>query len=444
MNRRRITSSLYAAFLSLLAAGCLRSGYDELPPSPGSQDGGAGHDGDASVVESDSGGQSEPPSDAGAQAGRGGGAGAGAGDTGGVAGTEAADGGDAGGSGCTGPTPSTRLIAISGAQVSGPPHADFPLLFSLSASWLTNFAAGGSVFDIDGRDIHFSEDSDDAVPLDHQIEFYDSSAGTLVAWVKIPSLTAETTLYVHAGDCAFTTPPERAGRVWSGYLGVWHLHDALDATANPHDCTSAGNVVPVPGKIAGGMDFDAMNGALTAGADPDLSDVFQGGGVVSAWIKPNGSGEGSLGRIVSKAQPSTPTDLGWSFFIDPAGSGSVMFKHSFGATSAGHWRAATSDADYGRWHAVVVQYRNDSASEVPSFFVDGHVSVGGIYETPSGAADSDSASELRIGNLIDGSRTFDGIIDEVRIARGVHTPEWFETEYNNQNDPASFYEVTPP
>jgi hypothetical protein len=187
-----------------------------------------------------------------------------------------------------------------------------------------------------------------------------------------------------------------------------------------------------------------VDGALSAGSDPALGDVFSEGGVVSAWIKPDGSGAGSLGRIVSKAQPSTPTDFGWSLFIDPAGSGSVMFKHSFGADSAGHWRAATSDANYGQWHAVAVQYRKDSAAEVPSFFVDGHASVGGIYESPVGTADSDAASELRIGNLTDGSRTFDGIIDEVRISRGLHTPEWFETEYNNQSDPASFYQVMPP
>jgi hypothetical protein len=307
-----------------------------------------------------------------------------------------------------------------------------------------NVEAGGGVFDVNGLDVHFSEDPDDSMPLDHQVELYDASGGALVAWVKIPALQADTELYIHYGDCAFVTPPDSAVRVFDEYQGVWHLHDDRDATSNGNDCTSVGSVVSAPAKIAGGMVFDGVDGALSAGADPTLADVFSEGGMVSAWIHPNGPGAGSLGRIVSKAQPSIPTDFGWSFFIDPAGSGSVMFKHSFGAQSAGHWRAQTSDASYGQWHAVVVQYGKASASEVPVFLVDGQASMGGIYESPVGTADSDAASEMRIGNLQDDSRTFDGTIDEVRISRNQHTPEWFETEYNNQRDPAAFYSVMPP
>jgi hypothetical protein len=36
-----------------------------------------------------------------------------------------------------------------------------------------------------------------------------------------------------------------------------------------------------------------------------------------------------------------------------------------------------------------------------------------------------------------------GQLDEVRIATVVRPPEWIQTEFNNQSDPASFYDIGP-
>jgi hypothetical protein len=62
------------------------------------------------------------------------------------------------------------------------------------------------------------------------------------------------------------------------------------------------------------------------------------------------------------------------------------------------------------------------------------------FSTPAGAVQSDAARTMTLGNLGNAgtSRTFDGIIDEVRAAKTVQSTQWIQTEYTNQNDPSGF------
>ncbi|MBA4718288.1 MAG: DUF2341 domain-containing protein [Nitrosopumilus sp.] len=86
-----------------------------------------------------------------------------------------------------------KTIAISNAQV--PEYqTDFPVLINFTDSNLRDFA------DADGGDIVFTS-SNGRTQLDHEIEYYDTSDGTLVAWVKVPNLYAfsDTTLYMYYG-----------------------------------------------------------------------------------------------------------------------------------------------------------------------------------------------------------------------------------------------------
>lgn len=444
-------------WLFAVTGGCIRSGYDESArPAVVDRDVGPAWDVDGSVQLVDGG--DDGGMDGGKEAGAG--AGAGAGGTGGgseagagAGGVGGMDGGvEAGTLPCDGGVPENRLIKVAAGKVAGGPHADFPLLVSLTAGWLMEVGMGGSVANLDGSDIHFAEDPEATIPLDHEVEVYAPSTGTLVAWVRIPSLSALTEFYIHYGSCVLGSPQQNPLGVWSAYGGVWHLNDCHNATTQGNDCVSEGDTVsPAAAQIADGVVFDGDgDSVLNAGSDvAALDDVFSGGGVVSAWINPgrNPSSDGQagyLGRIVSKAQPMTPTDSGWSFFMDPTGAGSVMFRQSFSG-SVGHWSASIGDANSGQWHAVAIQYTSVSSADVPEFFVDGLPSGPGMYEIdPAGTPDSDADSDLLIGNLQDGSRTFDGAIDEVRISRGTRAPEWFETEYNNQSDPGGFCTVEPP
>jgi hypothetical protein len=263
----------------------------------------------------------------------------------------------------------------------------------------------------------------------------------------VPSLTAASVLYLQSGDCGSALPQPIAAGVWQHYAAVWHLQDNRDASAQGSAFVEEGTTIAsVAAKIASGRQFDGADGALNAGSNDSLDNMFNDGGQISAWIKPNGLGGGNAGRILSKASATTPTDSGWTLAIDPNATGSVIFRLSFGSGIA-DWSAADDATPFGGWHLVVLQYRALPAQQQePEFFVDGKSSSSssGTSQRPSGTPDSDASSSLRIGNVEDGSRTFDGVIDEVRMSREMHTANWYATEYNNQIDPAGFYALSEP
>jgi hypothetical protein len=76
-------------------------------------------------------------------------------------------------------------ITIDSTKVAGAGSlTDYPLLISIASN--ANLAAGARS---DGYDILFTSD-DGTTKLDHEIEKYITGTGELVAWVKIPSLSA--------------------------------------------------------------------------------------------------------------------------------------------------------------------------------------------------------------------------------------------------------------
>jgi len=96
---------------------------------------------------------------------------------------------------------------------------DFPLLVSVTDSDLTKSQSSGN-------DVIFTS-SDGRVQLDHEIEFFDSSDGTVVAWVRVPTVrsTQDTTLYMYYGHNT-TTNVENIDDVWdSNYKAVYHLKE---------------------------------------------------------------------------------------------------------------------------------------------------------------------------------------------------------------------------
>jgi len=148
-----------------------------------------------------------------------------------------------------------RLIDITNAQVSGGPHTNFPVLISMTVADLKTTANGGKVTDAQGDDIIFT-DSDGTTQLAHEIETYVASTGEIVAWVRVPSLAATSTLYVYYGNSAVTTfqgnvTSNGVTGVWdTNYLGVWHMKEnpagtapqMTDSTSNAKHGTSFGTM----------------------------------------------------------------------------------------------------------------------------------------------------------------------------------------------------------
>ncbi|MFW9777439.1 MAG: DUF2341 domain-containing protein [Candidatus Heimdallarchaeota archaeon] len=334
-----------------------------------------------------------------------------------------------------------KSIAIKSSEVYGTGNLyNFPVLIDLYDSDLR----ATEKVQTDGDDIAFTDAN--GARLDHEIELFDQSFNLsyahLMAWVKIPILsgTTDTTIYMWYGNSAVKSLANPIG-VWQDYGAVWHLNDDfLDSTANNNDGTNYQST-DVGGKIADGQDFDGINDYINVGSDSSIDNIFNGGATISAWIYPEGWGGGYYGRILDKAAQTAGTN-GWVLCIDGTGNpyNHLLFYRDF-STSRGLWYTPTDSISLNQWQYVVVAFDDSSDSNAPKVYINGILQTLTPEPLPSGSATTDAAQSLYIGNFMGGGRTFDGTIDEPRIAYNYLSSDWIQTEFNNQINPSNFYTI---
>ncbi|CAB1057424.1 Beta-galactosidase (EC [Olavius sp. associated proteobacterium Delta 1] len=370
---------------------------------------------------------------------------------------------------CRGEYNYRRAITIDGSAVSGTSGTldNFPLLVSLSGDWLKTTAAdavNGTIENANGWDIVF-RDSDERTQLDHEIEKYDGNAGTLVAWVRIPSLDKvdanETTIYMYYGNCGITASQENVSGVWdSNYVGVWHLVEGdstaadfyQDSTSNDKHGTLTDadlDTIQDDGQISKAMDFNG---------DADYIQTMSGESKTAAnftweaWFKT----DTTTGPHILLWQ-GNQTDNGWSSG-DPTGDheahvniGKYDTDNIIGcyygndedvAADTIQINAAFTDTT-GFHHVAFVITNADTATVSGELFLDG-TSVGTDTTTQNTRDDWDP--DLRIGGPGAIERLFDGILDEVRVSTTARSADWIKTSHDNQDDPgdvgsAGFYTV---
>ncbi|MGQ9645214.1 MAG: DUF2341 domain-containing protein [Thermodesulfobacteriota bacterium] len=351
-----------------------------------------------------------------------------------------------------------KSITVQSGQVSGGPHTNFPMLVNISSdNDLRTTANGGHVTNSNGYDIIFRGLDDTTCggtgtapcTLSHEIERYTASSGQLVAWVKVPSINNGTVIYMYYGNSCISSSTANANGVWddggsANFRFVLHLsNDSFsDSTSYGNNGTNSGTT-DTTGKIYGGRNFDGTDDYIEMGSASNIDNIFDGGGTFSAWIYPVGWGENDYGRIADK----TPSDVdgrnGWSFFLDNYGTRLRCIRFLKGFSSAlGAWETGTDTISLNQWQHVAVVYNQSSAGNDPIIYINGSSQT--VYEeySPSGSAQSDADQNLRIGNLSGATtRTFDGVIDEIRLSKTMRSTGWIQTEYNNQSAPSSFYSV---
>jgi len=344
---------------------------------------------------------------------------------------------DAAGDGAA--VPLVRRIDITDDEVSGGPHADFPLLVSESATWLRSRQYGGDVASDLGNDLRFTSDQAGAALLAFEIEDYDPMTGTLVAWIKVP-LSATTEIYLHYGDSTIVSSQQNATAVWASYGLVLHM-GASPADSSAQNVITASALTGADGTISDSTAFNGLTSSLTMVPGAAVNGVFAGGGFVSAWIRPATYGEGGQGRILEKDGAG-----GWQFHVDN-GRCTACFRFTFDTTAAasdGEWLTPASSVSLGAWHHVALVMNTDNVTNDPSIYLDGAVVSFSQVGTVTGSYLSDATSVLYVGSNDGADATFAGGLDEVRISTTVRTPQWIATEYANQSMPAMFYTVSAP
>ena len=173
-----------------------------------------------------------------------------------------------------------KPVTITGAQVVGGPHLDFPVLVSVVDPNLRTVANGGGVQNASGYDIAFRA-ADGTTVLDWEIEYYNGTNGTLTAWVRLPGTLGppdtrvqngvNTVFYIYYGDPTIGCCQTRQGWVWdANYRYVYHFHEPAGnpVTAAPVDHTKSGVGSRINPQVDGALqvNWGDMGSPIYAGA----------------------------------------------------------------------------------------------------------------------------------------------------------------------------------
>lgn len=165
-----------------------------------------------------------------------------------------------------------------------------------------------------------------------------------------------------------------------------------------------GNVSPqYPGLLFNEGYINASRGAT--------DDVWDGGGTVSVWIKPEGQGGNNQGRVFDKSSNSV---RGWYLYCP---SSDALLRLVVIADSCdGAWDFPI-DITGNKWQHIVIVYNSDSRLNDPVVYVDGvSVTVTMIRRWSLGFdRTADGGSFLYLGSRTASDRYWDGSMDDVMM-----------------------------
>ncbi len=180
-----------------------------------------------------------------------------------------------------------------------------------------------------GFDLRFELES--GTKLDHEIERHDLVAGTLLAWVRLPSLdlAGQLRLFVYYGKSGLAAAEANPAGVWQGYLAVDHTRSGVDRTGQGRTLTPSAIGA---GELIGGA--GAFNGsAIASRADA----TFLGGRTaltVQAMVSADASMVGNSHGILAQG-PMDGTD---------SSAGSALSIWHKPATARPTWSISRSSA----------------------------------------------------------------------------------------------------
>ena len=353
-----------------------------------------------------------------------------------------------------------KPITIDHTKVIGSCSGDlygFAVLVVISGDVdLKTVANGGHVQHASGYDIIFRA-ADGITRLNHEVMSYNGSTGSLMAWVRVPQLSAsaDTTIYLVYGDSSINASQQNVGGVWdANYEAVLHLQEAgsggddeyTDSSGNAHHGTGGGlegasESFRAPDHTTGifgyAQDFDGEYDIIRLDAVDDTSWTAVS---VQAWINPDDTGDD---RLFGKCWGTGSDDQTW-LLRQTGGKIGVRLRTDAGY-NGGYDHSGLSS---GNWHLVSVTW--DASDNQLRVFLNGiqkgSTTLNGsqLFSNTSGQAgypDANYTAEPSIGNTPQNNRDYNGQMQEVRLSKIARTACWFQTEYNNQSSPASFYSI---
>jgi len=354
---------------------------------------------------------------------------------------------------------------------------DFPVLISFTDTDLiqTN--------ESQGRDFVFTE-SDGTTVLSHEIEKFDNTTGEVIAWVKLPTMSASSTTEIYMYYKGDTIGFDSAD-VWNDdYVLVWHLNQTSTGTVGEfHDSTSNGNdgrggggnkvgynAARIPhltdGQIGNGQEF---KGPTTTGSGEGTGDMIWTHSLIQGmpsrdvtielWVGDitNSPGTGSNYNDMVGFCTTHTTQLKnqWSnhLVLWKAKDITMAAKRQHYVSNVGINVEGNNAASFTNWNHIVAVYNMKDA--------DGTVGASNLYVNGVLAASQTKSqndnvvlrtTDLRmvLGGDIDGAsgnncakvnNELKGKVDELRISSGLRTADYAAATYYNQADPDTYTTV---
>ncbi|HVZ73505.1 MAG TPA: C25 family cysteine peptidase [Polyangia bacterium] len=377
---------------------------------------------------------------------------------------------------CTG-SPSTcklgrfdyyKIITIDrtkvGTATSPTTLSNYPILFSVTDPSLKSLANGGRLrattatkpYDIafQGFDATVCGGPTECT-LAHEIESYDPTTGTIIAWVNVPGLNAQTNtgntqIRLLMGNKAISTTTEQITSTWnSSFKGVWHLNQTpsgsgamTDSTSNANNGTPNGTVTQASSaRIGAGVTFDGSTGYIATNSGTSL-DVASGGSfTLSAWLNTSDSA-GALWSFRSSTSSNQVID----FMVGRDGkttTANMLMILARDDSNGGLNDVFTSTSiATGTWHYVSATHSGTSLS----LYVDANLI--NTVTISSGSFTNDTRNMGREGRWVQDNYTttaeefLAATVDEYRMSNTARTIDWITTDYNNQLSPSTFYTYT--
>jgi hypothetical protein len=303
---------------------------------------------------------------------------------------------------------------------------NFPVLVSTSDTDLSQKAQ------VDGGDILFMNDAGISTRVYHDLESYDASSGTLVTWVNIPSLSSndDTVFYMYYGNpsCINQEYPEKT---WdSNYELVYHMNEAnlakiIDSTSNKRNTTSRSASSPssVNGKSGKAIHFASGNWYIFP-----CSDIFRGNSDYSVQLWFNADSMSALAylMILNQYAAINPLILGWN-------TANNILRTAIRTDYSWSVPVQTTALSTNTWNSVSLTYSTTSGWNL-------YWNTSSTSNAATSSLDSVSSNN-GLGGLWDGTSTFIGTIDEVRISNIVRSAAWIQTSYATMNDPSLFVHI---
>jgi len=284
-----------------------------------------------------------------------------------------------------------------------------------------------------GGDLRFADASGNL--LASEIDTWDTNGESLV-WVKVPSLSANTTLTAYYG-CLLpvdVSPDD----VWSqDYVGVWHLGESklpLKESSGVSTAFSSSNnskeTLGASGAVGGAVDFSAGDAysRLQADDDDDLDGFTDC--TFEFWTKQDSAPASSAG-LVTKRKSGKYINEDIAYFIynnysttaSKHGRNVVAFSTDGTESTISYAIGTGHDMTpiWGEWcHQAFV--RDASGTQKAYGYVNGTTTTTG--EAQTGAIHA-SAEPLWLGS------GFQGQIDEVRISRVARSQVWLKASHDS-------------